>query len=1154
MALNVGELVASIRLDGVSQVDRDLEGVRKNLSATDTALNGLSKVGASAFTAASVGATGLAVVLATTTRGLAAQGVEYNKLQQTSRAALKTLLGGAEEANAQMSKLDDFARNSPFSKGVFIQAQQQLIGFGFEAGKVIPTLDAIQNAVAAVGGSNEQISEIVEIMAKIRSSSKITAEDLNQFGERGLDAATLIGDGMGKTAAQIREDITDGALDAGQALDVLTEQMATKFDGAAGNVKGTFAGTVDRVKAASRDIGAALAQPFVDPNGGGMAVQWGNQVADVLRAVQRETKPVVDFLVMQAQPAFNGISDALQRAKYSVEGFTISDLESGIAAVTSRAPAFGALVGAILGANSGLLQQIPLLGQLVPAINPVAGALIGAAAASPELRDAIIEILGAMSPLIPVAGEVASLLAGSLATGGRVAADVLEAVAPIVELVATTVAGLPEPLIAAGVAFVALKTFADTQMWAGIVRGAQGAAGGLQTFAQQATIVQRAAAANGDSMTTMGSVATAAGRTVGSAAKSMALAFVGNPVGLALTAIALAVGAWSAANAEAEAKVSAHKQAVAEFRSEINATTGQLTEAGQAKLLNNLIEDGTADKLKLAGVALSDYTEGVSAFEEASGKAVDKLVENQLGLVKTESGLKFANETSKALGVSLETLTKAAHGSAEAQAEVDDAMQGSSYSAKYLETTLAKLREQGVNSELLTSFYEQQAAIEGASQAAKLYSDEMAEIRASGGDAAVAQRQLEEALGVVRDTAKSAEERLSALKGVLDLLNGGTQSAAEQQIAIQQSINSLADAFMEGKDGAEGYSSALLDASGKIDLTSSAGLKLAETLKTQGDAAQVAALSAATAAEQAGKSVEDQQKAAMDAMQPYIDALYEQVDAGKLTQEQAQALADTYYGMPSEVAIAVTDNGTVDAQQLKIDALLLALQTSAEGALIPVDADTVSAAEKLLGIDLQTRTLSDGSIVVVADTTSAEASINAITHRRTVYVDVVTSDSTSYSTSPYGNTGQSFEANGGMWSYGVKAFADGGMNRPLPAGAVPSGIYAGGANIVKFAEPETQWEAYISGKPGMQSRNRKVWAEAGRRLGIDVAPFMGGRKQQMADGGMTGARSWPAALQQVGTNGPVNVYITIDGRGSSSDDALARQIEERLMRALTRRP
>ncbi|KEP75770.1 hypothetical protein HR12_23465 [Microbacterium sp. SUBG005] len=51
------------------------------------------------------------------------------------------------------------------------------------------------------------------------------------------------------------------------------------------------------------------------------------------------------------------------------------------------------------------------------------------------------------------------------------------------------------------------------------------------------------------------------------------------------------------------------------------------------------------------------------------------------------------------------------------------------------------------------------------------------------------------------------------------------------------------------------------------------------------------------------------------------------------------------------------------------------------------------------------------------------------------------------------------------------------------------GIYAGRAgSIHKFAEPETVWEAYISGKPDQRERNVGIWQETGRRLGVQAAP------------------------------------------------------------------
>lgn len=219
-------------------------------------------------------------------------GIEYNSLQQKSRAAMTTMLGSAEKANEQMDRLDEFARTSPFSKAVFISAQQQMIAFGIEAQKVVPYLEAIQDAVAAAGGGNEDIAALAEIFGKISSTSKITATDLMQFGNRGIDAAQLIGSAMNKTAGEIRADITAGTLDAGAALDALAGGMQTKFAGAAANVKMTFEGATDRVRAAWRDVSADLMKPLVDPNGGGALIDFLNWTADIMRAFQALPEPV----------------------------------------------------------------------------------------------------------------------------------------------------------------------------------------------------------------------------------------------------------------------------------------------------------------------------------------------------------------------------------------------------------------------------------------------------------------------------------------------------------------------------------------------------------------------------------------------------------------------------------------------------------------------------------------------------------------------------------------------------------------------------------------------------------------------------------------------------------------------------------------------
>ncbi len=269
---------------------RMVQSATQNRDAWSTAGTAASGFGAAVL--------GVGVMVART-------GVAYNQLQQRAGAALDVLMGSAEAAAAQMAKLNAFADNSPFSREIFIEAQQQLIAFGVEAERVVPILSAVQDAVAATGGSNQDISELVRILAQVTSTGKVTAETLNQLGYRGVDAATIIGEQMGKTGAQIRDEITAGTLDADAAIQALTDGMSERFGGAAAGVKETFDGAVDRVRAAWRDLSAELMVPLVSPDGGGLLIDLANGLADLMRSVESMPTPV-----RNAAAAMTGLTGA----------------------------------------------------------------------------------------------------------------------------------------------------------------------------------------------------------------------------------------------------------------------------------------------------------------------------------------------------------------------------------------------------------------------------------------------------------------------------------------------------------------------------------------------------------------------------------------------------------------------------------------------------------------------------------------------------------------------------------------------------------------------------------------------------------------------------------------------------------------------------
>lgn len=346
-----------------------------------------------------------------------ASGKSYNVLYQTSSAAFRTILGSGDAAKKMMADLAVFSKTSPFPRQAFIEATQQMLAFGFEAKDVIPTLDAIQNAVAATGGTSKDIGEITNVLSQVQSTGKFTADTLNQLGYRGIDAAKLIGQGMGMTATQVRESITKGTLDSRKALKVLVDQMAQTYAGAAEGVKNTWVGATDRIKGAMRDIGSAIVEPFIRREGGGIALDWANRLADLLRAIEPLVTPIVNALMGKIGPALNRSMSFMeglieQISKFSGSSSAVGKLGS---AFSEFAPVLAPIAGMMLkvgGANIGaMLGPLgPLVQGVTGAFGPFGMALAAIIAVSPEARGGLGQIAKALGGLVgPVMELVRSL-------------------------------------------------------------------------------------------------------------------------------------------------------------------------------------------------------------------------------------------------------------------------------------------------------------------------------------------------------------------------------------------------------------------------------------------------------------------------------------------------------------------------------------------------------------------------------------------------------------------------------------------------------------------------------------------------------------------------------------------------------------------------
>lgn len=756
---------AKVRLSAdVDQYIRDMQ--RAARASADIGKNGSASaksMGDHFKAAGQVAVTAMSsAVLATGGIAVAAfkAGASYNILQQNSRAALKTLLGGAEAANAQMNLLDEFARNSPFSKAVFVAAQQQLLGFGVEAEKVIPILDAIQNSIAAAGGSSTDIAGLVAIFAKIKSSAKITGVDLMQFGNRGVDAAGIIGSAMGKTGPEIRAAITEGTLGAEEALDALTKGMMDTYGGAADGVKQQFTGAADRVKAAFRDIGSILAAPFIDPMGGGMAVTWTNQLADLMRAAQRKISVAWDMIITSMGGAWDGISSTLVRAREAVEGLTKSDIAAWLSKLSQAAPVVAGLGAAIVTSGA---QSIPILGRLFGAINPVAAGLVAMTMASPELRGALGSILDALSPLLPVAGNLAGVLTGVLIVAIKGAAAALEVIAVPIKWVGELFASLPDPV---GVAIAAITALI-------LLRGPiQGFFLGVAaSAAATSATLARSSASWAFWSASAGRAVGAAGAVVGGFGK--VARFLGGPWGLAIGVGVTALASWIFSAGDAETKAN-------DLSGAIDRNTGTWGDNAAAIVTDELLESAKA--YEAAGGSADDYTAAILGSITAQAEVSSAIADSGAELVRTTPFWGTYADELTAAGVTAKDIAKAFLEGGPAMQAMSDKMQ----------------EAVGPTADMGMAMGEITTAMEGSSGLYAQYQTDLDSAGAALKEGEVAARanagatdELGGSLDAAAKKAAEAEEDMSGLEIAMKRYKDDTERAKDQTDLFAAALESL---------------------------------------------------------------------------------------------------------------------------------------------------------------------------------------------------------------------------------------------------------------------------------------------------------------------------------------------------------------------------
>ena len=305
-----------VRIHGAAQAAREISGV-------GAATRGLG-------TAARVGATSLGLLGAAAVK----MGLQHNASLENAQLRFELFTSSAAQARKVLEGVQAVDLKSGFDLSVLADAAAYLGNAEIAASKVPRYLQGIANAAAAAGGGNDRLERIATAIGQIQSKGKISAEELQQLAEAGVNVRSVLKKELGLSGEQVA-DIGNQAVDSQAALDAIirswtsgkmgkaaekqTKTLSGQFDMLTGNLqKAAGAATEGLAKALEDDVLPAAnsaADQITEIFGReGVPIEVKLKLAkDVL---QRELGPIVSELGDQIDQANipQRLADAIEAA------------------------------------------------------------------------------------------------------------------------------------------------------------------------------------------------------------------------------------------------------------------------------------------------------------------------------------------------------------------------------------------------------------------------------------------------------------------------------------------------------------------------------------------------------------------------------------------------------------------------------------------------------------------------------------------------------------------------------------------------------------------------------------------------------------------------------------------------------------------------
>ncbi len=417
-----GQITIQLKLE-TDGYEKSLKNAAKKSSSMADIIKG-TFVGKTLFSVASKGYQLIAGSVGKATARLDAMGKATN--------VMSILSGSTEKASQVVQGLTDAVSDTAYGLDAAATSTQKLATSGLDLDGSARMVKNLMDAVSFYGdGTNETLENVVDAMAKMNSSGKISADQWQRLTDAGIPVLKIFAEKTGKSMAEVSDAFSKGKISAQDFDAILTDALENgtqSFPAVAGKAKemaGSFATSFSNMSARIA-IGVANVitafNSFVQDSG---LPSIQTMIADFGSVIKNGLNWVADNM-----PAIlNGIIDLVKKVGESMPNLT-NAIRTVVDYVQQNA---GGAVDVIKAALKWLIDNIPAVTGVLDSLSPAIIA-IGAAFATWKFLNTVKSVTGLLrtdflnaifnvskainllsgNPIMLIVSAIAALVAGFL--------------------------------------------------------------------------------------------------------------------------------------------------------------------------------------------------------------------------------------------------------------------------------------------------------------------------------------------------------------------------------------------------------------------------------------------------------------------------------------------------------------------------------------------------------------------------------------------------------------------------------------------------------------------------------------------------------------------------------------------------------------------